>query len=522
MTQRWLRYAPALLFPLALIVCLVHSRAVAPAFDELPRLSAILRAQAVVHSVAEAGPAALGDAASRASFTSSGHSGSFGHLLSAWARLSIGRVGLLDPLTSARLPVLLLASAVPFALFLMLRAGGGNRAAWFSAVLLFTFERFWHGAAVQARSVAAAAIWMLALVVYVQSLRGRAGTLRVAPWCWSAALAVVLGVGWSIDRASLWVVPVILVHYPIARWPLFRRAAPSLVPLHSGLVMTAAAVPIATLLLHPGLWGENATALARWVLTTLTPQVAPASYEGSVIAAPPLPLGFAWVWFTRTTPLVLTLLAFAGVVALGHTFLARRFASGRLRPRRDPTAIGALLLLGAALTLLGTSLVPAPLRVFPPFVEAALPFTAALAGIGLDAALRWTGERRAGYAAAAAIVLVLLSVSFRAPSTASAAFDAVPGGTRRVAAGAILPLGDGSELSTVTAAIDRLGADVELIADDVPAEYWAIARQFERMTASVRETPDAPLELVRAEHMPAVRAQVRRDGVVLWSLGPRR
>src|SRR5262245_11480052 len=77
------------------------SRALAPAFGELPRLLALDGAERLVREIAGAGFGTLSAAKLRALSPDADAPPALALLFAAWARVSLGRLGILDPLICA-------------------------------------------------------------------------------------------------------------------------------------------------------------------------------------------------------------------------------------------------------------------------------------------------------------------------------------------------------------------------------------------------------------------------------------
>jgi hypothetical protein len=206
--------------------------------------------------------------------------------------------------------------------------------------------------------------------------------------------------------------------------------------------------------------------------------------------------------------------------AIVHRGLARRFASGELRPPRDREALGAWVVVGLFGTLVLPGLVPMPLLVFPPRADCALPFIAVAAALGIEACSR-VAVRTARVAwINAAVVAAVLALTLRAPATLGAYYDALLGGPRAVSAARLFTVGDGSEIAAIAPALDALGSDVSLQAREIPEEYWDVLRAAGRMRATVRSGAEYILERGAAESAQRI-ATVQRSGALLWTLARR-
>lgn len=512
MKQRLHRLAAPAAFAVALLLALIASRLTGPAFDELGRLRAVDQAEQIVRSVAGSGPGALSTPAARAVYASFDGRSTLLVLLGAWSKLSLGRVGLLDPLSAARLPWLIWAALGAASLFALVRDQLGLRAALLSTAILIVVPRWLHGVAVTSEGVAVASGWLQVLVAYARSIRGSRRT------CWTVAGAALVGLGAAVSLATLWVLALIAVHFAIARrGELVRLTRRGRVPAPALLLAALPIAPLVLLATNPALWKGSTAEVARWLLAPLAPSVEATEYGGGVVRALPVPGAFAVSWLVQTLPLALSLAALAGAGWFSWRALARRFAAGRLRPPRLPGAPGALVLLGLGGALVGPALAPDVLTRFPPRVELALPFVALLAGATLDriAALR------TGRWIAAGVVAATAWTTLHAPATLAAAHTPLLGGPARVASQRALPVVDGSELGALARAIDALGqAQVTLHAPEVPPQIWDVLRSAGRLRTFVVTVPggQGELELVRGGGDGSAQARVTREGAELWTL----
>jgi hypothetical protein len=422
-------------------------------------------------------------------------------LLGAWSRLSVGRVGVLDLLSSSRVPALVLGLLAPAAVYVLARPSLGRRAAGASAVLLAAHPGWLHACAVGAEGSRIGSIWLLVLAAHQASVGGCVAAASRARLVWSVVCGLALGLGVALSEAALWVLPLLLAHYWVSRHRSFRRLVRrARFPLPLSVLACALLAPVGSVALNPTLWKKVGIGVVRWWLDALSSAGLAAGFTG--------PRGVAravgWVW--DTSPLVTLFCATLGFGAIVHRALARRFASGSLRPKADRHALGALVVLGLVFTLVLPAWLPRVLS--PPALRpaASLPFLALAAGWGLDAIARfWVGERRARWVVVSGAVL---------------------GGVGWATSGLPTLGRDGSELGLVAAAVDRLGArEVTLDAPDVPADYWRVLATAGRMRTVVRAPragETAELSLRRGGEAPgSVLATVTRRGAVLWTLGRR-
>jgi hypothetical protein len=502
---------------------LVASRALGPSFAELARLSGTERAEALVLKLVSNGVSSLSASELRALSPDAGAPPALALLFGAWAKLSIGRLGLVDPLTSARLPWLIPSALAPLFVYWIVRPSRGPLAAALAAMLLLFFPRWLQAAGVGSNAAALSGAWLFAIALYLRAAAPRAlGSLR-RRYCWAFAAAVSLGLAAALSLATLWLVGILVVHH----WVIHRRALRRLVrrgrvPVPATLVFAAPIAPVVFLLCRPELASANVTETARALLAVLAPTVDTAVLLGRTPAAgsPPV-LAYSFTWLFWTLPSVITVAAVVGFLAIVHRALARRFASGRLRPGRDGTGLGALVVVGTMTTVIGPALAPNPLLVFPPRFELLLPFVAIAAALGVEAAARRAAGARLAWLPAAVIVAVLAWQSLRAPATLAASAAPLLGGAGGAIRSKVFAVGDGSELSALAPELDRLPASpLAIHAPEVPEAVWQELKRHGRLKATVvRATSAAGLRIERgAARGGRPIAVVQRDGAPLWTL----
>jgi 4-amino-4-deoxy-L-arabinose transferase-like glycosyltransferase len=514
--RRRTRALGLLLLGLSLFVVLTVSARTGPSFPELARLEAITRASDVVIEVARSGPSALVAAPARSVYAKLDSGGTLPVLLGAWARLSVGRIGLLDGLTASRLPWLLLAALVPYLVYLLVEPSRGPRVALTAGLLALVLPRFIHGAAVTTPGVTASATWLLVAVLSLRTLG--AGARRMSAWAIAASAA--LGVGVAVTWSALWVLPLLTLHLWLARPRAFRRLMRrGRLPLPAFALPALLVTPMVLLVFDPGLWTANPVAAVRAMLRPLAPRIEPTIYAGRLVEQLPAPKSYALSFVMQTLPAVVLVALLLGLVLIVHRALGRRFAAGCLRPAADRRALGAFVVIGLVVTLFGPALAPPPLVTFPPPVEAALPFVAIAAAFGVDAAARKAAGRYA-WLVTAFIIAVVAHLALRAPSTGGASFNVLLGGAARVVQSRALPIGDGSEVAALAEPLDALGrAQISLLAPEVPPALWRVLRDARRLrTVVVSSAERDGLALIRGEGHGDVVARVEREGAVLWTL----
>ena len=505
-------------FSLVLLV----SRVTGPTFDELGRIGADARARELVRAFSDFGLTASVSSSARSIYDElasfgvlpASISGSFGDALS--------HAGIVDKLTGVRFGWLLVTALAPLSLFLVVEASAGLRIGLLAASMLVAIPRWTHAAGVGSEGAVVTSLWLLVVAVYVRSLppplvarRSGASTHYRSN---AAIFGIVFGVALATSVATLWVVPFIVLHYFVLRGrDTLRMVRRGGAPLPSAFLWALPLSPIVVLALTPKLWHGGAVSAAEWLLLQLAPTVEAVQYKGAAVTVDDVPSGYAAGFFVATVPVLVLLLALAGVV-----FLALDARRARRR-EREPDAVGlsALVLIGVVAALVGPALEPRVFIRFPPRTEAALPWVAAACAVGVDRLAVLVAGRAAKWivplAAAASGALGLVRIS-----TAGASFGLLVGGTRGAIAGKRWTVGDGSEVSVVARAIDALRLPrVSLRAPDVPRNYFTVLSSVGRLVTRVDVGATGDLVLVRGPRNGAL-ATADQAGATLWSLTRRR
>jgi hypothetical protein len=446
-------------------------------------------------------------------------------LTGAWSKLSLGRIGVLDPLTAMRLPGLMLGALAPLSLYLAVRPSRGRRVALTAAALCLLVPRFSHAVVVADEAALAASAGCLVMAAHVRALGpaapGGAGAKRTLAWAVLGAAA--LGFGLSLSLGVLWLLPVLLTHFAWARRASVRRL------LRQGRLpipaLVLAALPIAPLVLvafEPALWRASPAAVARFFLAPLEPTVVRTEIGGAVVDRLPVPGALSLHWLLHAVPFSVLALALFGLGVAAHALLARRFASGSCRPPPDRHALGALGAIGLGGGLVGFWLMPDVLTTFPPRVITLVPFLALCAAIGVDRLATWVHWPALRPVFLGCVMVALATPALTQAATASASASPITGGGR--SARRVLPVGDGSELAVLARAIDALGKPSVTLAapPEVPAELWARLLHTGRLRTRVTLDRQGELSLSRGRSSGAIVAQVRRDGALVWTLAHNR
>jgi hypothetical protein len=191
--------------------------------------------------------------------------------------------------------------------------------------------------------------------------------------------------------------------------------------------------------------------------------------------------------------------------------------------RRRGAWLGLLIALGVTVAVLGPVLTPPALTRFPPRIDAALPFVAILAGIGLERVGHGVVDARWRGWIVTTIGAWLAFDAARELPTAAASFNPLAGGTPHVVQTNAYDARDGSELAPLARAIDALGKErLRLDAPEVAGGYFKTLRRLRRLETDVDvRAGRGEYRIVRGTADGAL-ATSSHGGAVLWSLVPAR
>jgi hypothetical protein len=506
------------------VLAFVGSRATGPTFDELGRIAICARANVFARAFSDVGLSATVSSSARSIYDDLSPFGVIPALISGSMGESLARLGVVDRLTGVRLGWLLVTMTAPLSLFLVVEASRGLRVAALAVCILAAIPRWSHATAVASEPAVVTSLWLLVLASYVRSLplpiALRKAGVRRRHRASAALFGLVFGLAVAINSATLWVVPLIVLHY------FTRDGLRSLRALRRGVAPVPAAFlgalcvsPLVVLLLTPKLWRGGAVSAAEWLFLPLSPSVEPVTYAGALVTADTVPRSYAAGYLAATVPVVIALCALGGLVVMLRDHVRAR----RDDRSSDPAGLGPLVLLGLVAVMLGPALEPRVFLRFPPRVEAGLPWIAAACAVAVDRmSSRAFGERRTPWMAALAVAAAMVIGFVRLP-TAGASFSLFVGGTRGALAGKTWPVGDGSEVAVIGRAIDKLQlGGVSIRAPDVPKNYFAVLSSTGRLSTRVELSASAgDLTLVRGPRRGAI-ATADQGGATLWSLSRRR
>jgi len=477
------RLLAPLVLGLMLLVLLRTSDTTAPSIAELLRFEAVDAAGEVVRQVARRGLAELRQPASQLLYSQYPGESPLFVLLGSWSRLSFGRLGLLDVLTSARLPWLLWSAAGIFALYSMVCRAWGRSAGLLAALILCLLPAWLHGIAVRAEYTLIGSGWLVALAAHQ---RVRCGSRRLG---WSIATALLLGLAVVLSRAAVWALLLMLLHE--LRWRDVQRGRVRL-PLHAWLALGL--VPLVVIVLNPALWEGRSVLWVRWALAVVAPE-------------DPAHGGGLWR-LGASLPLSVIAAAVVGI-ALG---VRPRSLLDEGRSVKDGTGLTVLGLWGLGATALGIAI-----GLLPPYWPLLLPFVAVFVAAGLAWMVRQLGSNRGAVALLVTLTpLVMLTV--RSPSTRAAAVAGWLGGTLGFVDRGI-SLGDGSELAAL---VPQFEGEVALLGGASMTGTQVLARLQEagRLGASVKLATQGR-SLLRGPAAAACskpEARVERGGQILWAV----
>ncbi len=365
---------------------LYWSKRLEPSNDELPRLEAVEAVEPVVLAVAAEGIGQLSGPDQRARLQSAANEPALLALFAAWAKLSLGRQGLIEPTTCARLPWLVLCALGPALLYRVLRPLRGALVALVGAAVLASALLYGGGGAAL-REVGTSVGWLLFVLTPYSTTLQPLRSAR-ARQCSAVMAALALAFAVALSRSALWAAFICVAHLPLARWAATRRAARrGRFPLPSFVFLGLALSLPLLLLLNPQLWGATPVQIAAFVLGPL----------GAAGPTPPSQLEIQGLrgWLQEPALLVLVALVGAGFELAGAR--ARRRPLTTAGGSRDRSALLALVAVGLAVTLLLPWALPAPLRALAPARAGAWPFLAIAAALAVggarDLALRASHAR---------------------------------------------------------------------------------------------------------------------------------
>lgn len=336
---------------------------------EASRLAAVAALEPVVLAVAADGLDQLSMHDQRARLSGAANEPALLALFGAWAKLSLGRAGLLEPTTCARLPWLLLGALSPLLLYRALRARRGALVAGTGAAALgFLWLRAASGSAAWDGSHHLG--WLMLVVTpYLATLQRAASTRRRQ--CSAVLAALTLAIALALSQSALWVAFICALHLPLARWTSARQLACSgRFPLPSFLFLGLPLAAPSLVLLNPQLWQATAVQIAAFVL-------GPVGASSAVSAQVPTLEGVLHV------PGVIAIGALLGVACDAALARTRRATARAGVVPEGPATLLALIAVGLVVTLLLPWAFPPQLAGLRPPREYSLPFWAM--GLGLAA-----------------------------------------------------------------------------------------------------------------------------------------
>ena len=484
----------AIVFVFALLVALATSARIGPTFEELVRLHRIDQASGFLRTAAREGWwLAMGFDGGKPV------QGNWDAmvLLAAWFRSALNHSDLMDPLTSARLPWILLSASGPVFLFLIVNREGSLLLAVWSALSLILLPRLTHGLGWGSDG---ATLVALALMLWWAHHKSTSGRRR---WVVGLIAALIVGVGMSVALASLWGVVWILLALGLR----FGRRG---VRLPSWSVLALSFAPLLFILLRPGLWRGGPVGVSRELLSALSPSIRPTWFLGESFDALPVPWSFALVSLVWITPIAYLVFAVLGLVSAAWIKLTRRGAWGELEK---------MALVGVVLCVVMPGLWPDVFLLFPPRSELGCLVVVLLATAGVAG---WRRKNARLLALPLVLTLGVMAMASLSSLGRGARFVGLAAGTpARVDAVKALELRDGTALQQVGLWLDQQGRPQVTL--QTTAEVAAVLRRLaesKRMETQVVIAPrGAEFALVPgpARGRPIVQ-QFRQRGVVLWAL----
>jgi hypothetical protein len=495
-----------------------------PTFDEERRIAAVRRAGTLLRAVATSGPAALRSATATGSYEDLSPYGVLPGLVSAWLGDLFARLHVVDTLTGLRFGFLLVTATAPWALYAIVERARGARIALLSAAFLLAMPRWLHGAAVALEPVVVTSLWLLLLAAYFRSFppslaERRAGGRRRFRLA-AALFGVLFGVGVAISRATLWVLPVVVIHHIVAGRGETRGRLRAGAPIPLALLLAVPIAPILLVLCEPRLWRGGAAA-AAWLFASLGPTIEPLAYGGQTVTAKNVPPFYGVEWLCFTVPILVLLVSLAGAFVEIREWWRNRRAPKNVEGARGLGVLAVVVLLAV---VFGHVLTPRVFVRFPPRAEALLPLIAVFAAVGVvHMATKVVGSARAPWASAGAAAVAFAAACVGLP-TAGASFNLIAGGTGGAVVRRRLPVGDGSELAVLARPIDALRfGRVSVQAQEVPKTYFGLLNQVGRLKTKVdppRGSSPGQIVIVRGDKGGAV-AKVSHWGGVVWQMSKR-
>lgn len=371
----WLGPA-VLLVGLAVTFALSATTGLSP--DEARRVQAIEHARSLPRAVADTGLGATVSWAAQGLYRELMPFGVWPSLLSVWASELAGATRPPGSLIAHRFGWLLILGLAPGALYHLVEGRSGPRVAVLTAFLPFAMPGWAKGVGTASEAAIVGTLWLVLGALYVGARQRRpAGHLagRLANFAFGVAVPACA----TANLAALWVLPPIVAHSLVA-----ERSANGLgrgqVKLPFGFVWCLVLAPLVVAISAPQVWRGGAVAVAEWLFAPLSPTVDAAATPGRVVSVDRIPLGHAFEVLGTTTPIPLLVAALVG--ALLHAWQSARYRSAIARKETGGGYfLAASVLLGFAL---GPLVTPRVFLRFPPRVEAALPFLAAFAAIGVN------------------------------------------------------------------------------------------------------------------------------------------
>jgi hypothetical protein len=405
---------------------------------------------------------------------------------------------------------LVLGALGPALLYALLRPAGSSIALP-AAILLLLLPAWAHGVVTGLGTLPA--LWLLTLVCYGRQLASAWARSRLG---WSVLGGAWFGLAIAQSLSSVWLLVVLIVHYSLGHcrraWGGLRRGW---LELPAALLAGAPVAVLVVLLAHPRVWRGGGLELARWGLSYLSVSMPATMYAGELVYAPPVPVGLLAVQWLAVLPASVLILALSS--PLSRSWL-RGLPDGGRAARALLALCGLVAILSVALCLSA----PALLSPFPPRIIVALPFVAGLAAFGARFCL-WSGAPRLWRLSAGLLLSLSLGAASLQPSTVSAYFSPLVGGTRGVVDTRRIRASDASELAELARRVLDCDNQRLVHSPDLPQAWWDRLGSVTGARCRVRTVTDpgrAELSLLRGQHadLPPPDARVLRGRVVLWEL----
>lgn len=508
------RFVGAVLGVLGIACAACWASQLAPGETELGALARVERARDLLRWLASEGPGELFSKVGHQRVAKLGFNGVLRSVASAWFTLLLEDWGFVPSLAAHRSFNVLLGGLGPAALYFFVRPAGSMLALAAAGLWCLT-PGFFQSVATGGTTLVV--LWLICIGCYLRTHSTRGFGPRELGFALASGAAHGAAVAHS--AASLWVLVVLVAHHLVQNR---RRSLSGLrlgwVELPTALVVGAPAAILVAFALQPRAWQGSLLQIVKWFTLPLRVRVGATPYAGDVVDSEPVPAALRLLVWVAAVPVSLTLLSVLGVVARS------RWCGARLTDRRpDPAGVHRACALVVGLLVLLGALAPGLLARWPPRVQEALPFAAALAAFGVRALWSTLPGRGPRWAFGLCLLVGLGGASLISPTTASAHHGLVVGGTGHVTRTRLLRPSNRTELFGLGRRLLACRGRVRVYSPELPQRWWDRFAALMPGDCEVRTTPGARgarFSVLRAPHAGAgsLLGRVRRGRAILWEL----